>query len=548
MHRTDLRRAARTWRLELERALAPIDLSIGFELWDGTYAGDAHAVGGLPDDLCRIGGLWDPVGQRLCGEVAKPALTFRVQPQQLPPLASRAQFVAIFGAQRSGKTYCGRHRAVRRLIGQPGSIVFYLLPRFAKEAFVLDELVATIDARGWIAGRNLQEHYWELVNGSKLQAFSAADRRSEDAYLGGECDEFVIEEFREMPERVLQQAFSRTLSRPGSTLTIVTSPEAGHMIEEIDRGEWAGRIEWDVHHLSVVRNFWIFDEPQKRILETAKALYDERKYRRDVLGENVAEAGADYYNWDPDAHVVDEAPGTPCTELLWRSDDLWLSRDARWTNAKVKADPSIRACRLVGLDFGAKIMSAVEAIVSTAADTRSPLFQFKEQDPASLLTYETTNLIAIAEHVKEDTSVIDFVENVLAKAGLTADRAVIFCDPSGECRDHVVGQSPIDMLRKVYKYRVYWRPGGTFRKPGIDAIRARLAMRRLFVVRARCPRLIEDMRKVRTIGRGQKEISRDPHGHLPDALRYIVDNIFPTRDIFRDERAARAVAAAYRQG
>lgn len=554
-HKTDLRRMTREWRRELERSLRTINMSIGFVEWDGTWQGDAHETGETPDSLRVIGGEWDPIGRCFLGGVERPALTLRVQKQQTPALASVAQFLAVFGAERSGKTYVGREIALSTLVGKPGSIVFYLLPRFGKAGFVLGDdqsdpdinegLITILDSQGWLARRNVKDHAWELINGSVLRAFSGKNKQHEEAFLGGECDLAVIEEFREMPDRVFGKLFSRTISRNGR-LAIVTSPEAGHMIEQIDRGEWEGKVDFDIHRLRVAKNFFIFDDPDKKILDVAKQIYDDRAYRRRVLGENVSETGADFYNFDTAKHAVTDVPGVPVTQHLWRSDELWLSRDPAWRGeGTLRPDLRMAQDRLVGLDFGAATMSAIECVLTADSWLSEADAIFAGKRAQNKLLYENTRLVVVREHTREDTSVMDFVPNVLFKNGLTPERAVLFCDPSGKARDHVVGQSPVDLLRKQFGYAVYSKPGGSLRLPGIWAIRERLHLRRLLFVRAGCPELIKDMAIVRSIDRPAKEVSRDPHGHRPDALRYIVDNVFPVRDLFRDRRAFQASLDSY---
>jgi hypothetical protein len=533
--KTDVKRKLRHLIEMLEAALETRNVSIQFEEWRGTWTGDAEATGVSWVD----GGEWDPLSGDYLNKAEKPAVTLKVQEQQLPALQSTAQFMAVFGGQRSGKTFVGRQIALRTLL-RPNTIVFYLLPRFRKQGFVLDGLLNVLDSQGWIHRRNKNEHRYQLVTGSVLQCFSAADKRSEEAFLGGECDLAILEEFREMPDRVFGKLFSRVLSRNGR-MVIVTSPEAGHMIEEIDRGEWAERVSFDVHRLDVRRNFLIYDKPPREgkqdIIEIARKLYDPRRFARDVEGRNVAEEGADFYNWDPETHVIDKPPGVPCTEMLWQSDDLWLSKDRRWTGpGTLDPDPNLLQCRLVGLDFGAALMSGLECIVTVEG--------LNPGLAGDALTYENTNLVVVQEHVKTDTSVLDFVQTVLMPAGLTPKRAVLFCDPSGHARDHVIGQSPIDMLSKKFGYQVFHKPGGSLRKPGIDAVRIRLHMHRLFVLR-RCKGLIKDLPKIRTIGETARKASNDPHGHRPDALRYIVDNVWPVRELFVKDASFDVAKQAY---
>jgi hypothetical protein len=323
----------------------------------------------------------------------------------------------------------------------------------------------------------------------------------------------------------------------------VSSPEAGLMIEEMDRGEWKERVDFDIHRLDLRRNFFIFTEPpqengEHKIIEIARGVYDERMFQRKVEGLNVADAGADFYNWDPRLHVLDEMPGVDVTRWLWRSDDLWLSRDSHYRGpGSIKPDPKLQQTVIAGMDFGAKVVSLIEARLCVPSDTQV------DADGAPLITWENTTLWCAREHQKFDSNTVDFVDRVLIPRGLTPDRTVIFCDPAGKAREPVTGRNSFDFLRSR-GYTVFCKPGGTHREPGIDAIRVRLHMRRLALSRRGCPTAAKNMAKVRSIGQPPKEVSRDPEGHFPDAIRYLVDNLFPVRDVIRRKDAQEALTHA----
>jgi hypothetical protein len=544
-----------------DRAMRRIDLSLRFEEWGGTWIGkpDPDSPTGFTGDAAPTGRVWTYGGEwsptrhdfvTRAGPDDDVAVTLTVQTQQSPALQSIAQFLCAFGGERSGKTFVGREIVLAAMVGIPRTRVFYLLPRFSKTGFVIGDqgdesddgqagLIDVLDDQGWIARRNKNEHRYITIHGSSLQVFSAADRRSEESFLGGEADIFVIEEFREMHPRVFQKAFSRIIST-GGRLIIVSSPEAGHMIEEIDRKEFEGKIAFDVHHLSVEDNFFIHTDPQKSMLEIAAGVYDERMYKKKVLGQNVQEYGADFYNWDRDVHVSDELPGVDVTSHLWRSDDLWLSRDPLWRGpGTIRPDPALFGLtNLLGMDFGASVASAILGKLTLPADTPA------EDDDHVDLTWMDTCLVCVREFQKFDSSTVDFVETVLMPAGILPGNTAIFCDPAGKQRSAVDGKNSFDFLREC-GYHVFCKPGGTLRGPGINAIRVRLQLVKLIVLRGGCPTLIKNMPKVRTIGRSLKEVSRDPDGHLPDALRYKVDNIFPFRDLIDLPKAREAVSLAY---
>ena len=106
-------------------------------------------------------------------------------------------------------------------------------------------------------------------------------------------------------------------------------------------------------------------DPDKA-MKVAKKMYDPNRYARDVLGKFVAETGQDFYNFDRAIHVVDAIPGVPCTEQLWASEDLWLSKDPRYHGpGSMQPDPSFMQCRVLAMDFGATVIVAGSAVFGT---------------------------------------------------------------------------------------------------------------------------------------------------------------------------------------
>jgi hypothetical protein len=502
-------------------------MSIGWEEWGGPHLAEAKPTGKTPESLKCIGGIWDPLSCEYIEKVTKPIVKLKLQAQQTASVASEASFLCVLGGERSGKTQVGRFIAERLMIEKPGYRVFYALPKFSKQDVVVPEIEE--DLKRWIAYKDKVLHKWELMNGSVLRLFSMANKQHEETFLGDECDLFILEEFREMPSRVFKKAFSRVISRNGR-MVIVSSPEVGHMLEDIARGQF-DEVNFEVHNLSVEKNFFVLTnkENPRHMLEKAKKLYDPARYKRMVLGQFVPEAGHDYYNFERDIHVIDGYKGIPCTEMLWSSDDLWLSKDPRWTgNGSVVANPEFAGIdKVVGLDFGAVVMTAVEGIITVEGLTSIA-------GPAAL-TYESTNLVITRVLKKHDTGTVDFIQTVMIPSGLDPRRTMIFCDPSGLARDHVHGESPVDVL-KFYGYKVFCTKTGDRRKPGIEAVRTRLHMRRLFINRNKSTEsLVTDLIKVKSSGKTQREISADPYGHAPDALRYIVVNLWPERDLFKKD-------------
>lgn len=533
MFRTDLIRRLKVRHDLLSRALESKSISLGFQVVDGYWSGDLNPVADQPEDIRCFGGDWDGVGRKYLSLSTTPDIVLPVVLQQAKVLQDTDRFICCFGAQRSGKSIIGLYYAMKEMIDNPGCKVMYIVPAHQKADIIVEPLVTLLGR--WLVKRDRQRNIFVLENGSQLRIWSAAPGH-EESIFGFEADIAVLEEAREYSSAMFRNAFSRITSRNGRML-IVTSPEVGHVISDIATGAF-DNVNFSIHNLSAFENKFAFRDPERptKMLELAKRLYDPQRYKRDVLGLFVAEAGRDYYNLD-DRHCIDKVFGTTVTRLLLKSDLLLSkSRDYKGKGSLIP-DPRyghLAFDRIVGMDAGTNPATAVEAVL--VVETNAPHISPDEVD------WSSAKLLVLRCFQKWNTSVPDFVATVLRPAGLTPDKAMIICDPSGGLkREHVSGKSTVQALQRL-GYFVEYEP--QLRAPGIRAVNLQLHLDKLFFLPG-ASKLVEHLRKVKTLGKTKQAVSRDKYGHYPDALRYLVNFLFPEIDLYKDEGRITTVLKSY---
>lgn len=399
------------------------------------------------------------------------------------------------------------------MIEKPGVVIFYLVPTYRKSEIIERMLVQYCSQ--FLTKKNLKKHKYELINGSSVSFWTAAPGHDESFY-GFKCDDFILEEMREYDSEAFTKAFSRIQSSPDGRMTIASSPETNHILEDIENGMYEN-VEFSVHHLSPFKNvFQLYnkDNPYS-YLNDAKIFYPDRKYQRDVLGNFIADAGKDFYNFFPEKHCVETPPGYDQTIAFWSS-PIWLG--PMWEKIK---RPNIQPKEtIVSIDFGATICSAVVLKIYLPFQRINDLSQF---------TWENTMVWVFKEYQLENTSLVDLVNKYIMPI-YPPSKTIIFCDPSGKKRESTYGKTPIQYLTDL-GYQVIFKHYP--RIEGIDSIRSRLQIDKLFISKNKCPKLVKNMLKVESLKEeSRKRISTDIHGHLPDALRYGISNLFPIRNVY----------------
>jgi hypothetical protein len=524
----DLRRELDSATKQLRRALEPINSSVSYSLYRGTSIHDAiQDFGGTPNNLRMIGGLYDPVGCRFLQALpVAPSVRVKLTPQQIPPLLSESQLITVVGAERSGKSRVGFFLNVKVLINNPGSGCLYLVPSYQKQQIIvelIDEYLAHL-----VISRNENKHEYRLANGSAIRIFTIAGGQAgvpNEAFLGFSASAITLEEFRQFPhaKAIFDMAFSRTINTCGK-LIIVSSPESGHYLEDIVVNKVLDQ-DMDVHYLSALDNFLgksDRDNPDA-IFDKARRIYPRNKYLRDVLGQFVPADDNDYCEFDKDIHVIGRVPGTPVTHLLWQSDLFLRHRPGRMDDPVIVPNPSHRMRFILGLDLG-KIISGV--VIQASIEKNTVPFPHD-------IDHSSLHLTVIHELVKLKTNLVDYINTVLLRFFRQPNEVAIICDPAGVKESELDGKSAIILLRKA-GFKVFAPKSYPPRQEAVDVVNLRFKLNLLHIL-AGCTRTIESIQKFKSDGRSQKDLSRDPFGHLCDALKYVVTMLFPWIDMLRPE-------------
>ena len=525
----DIRRELDAGLRKLIQASKPINSAMSFVVCDGTSIHDVvEQRDETPQHLQMVGGWYDAISGDLEGMPDLPVVRARLTPQQLGPINSECQLMTLIGAQRSGKSRVGFLCGAKIMFRKPGAKVLYLVPSYQKQEIVT-ELIDEYAAH-FIEKSNKNDHIWQFQNTSMLKIFTIAGGQSSvpnEAFLGFSADAIILEEFREFPhaQSVFTSAFSRIINS-GGQLIIVTSPEMGHYIEDIVVHRVLDE-DMEVFYLSALDNFLgktNKDDPDE-IFRKAKRVYPRNKYLKDVLGQFVPDDGIDYNEFIREEHVIPKPPGADVTSMIWHS-DLWLGRARAQTNdpANIIGNPEQHMDTILGLDFGKNVMSGV-AIKATLDVNRRPF-------PHDL-TYESLHLTVIHELVQKNTNLVKYLNEVLLRFFREPRRVAIFCDPAGIKKSELDGRSMVGTLQKA-GFWVFCPKEYPPRQQAVDVVNMRFKLDRLHILPG-CTRTIDSLIKFKSDGRSLKEISRDPFGHLCDALKYVVTYLFPWMDLLLPE-------------
>lgn len=436
----------------------------------------------------------------------------------------------------SGKSVAGKLITYTTLLAKPDQKVIYLVPKFAKSGIIEQDIER--DLAPWIVKHDRSQHYIELINGSTIRIFSLSDKVQRESFLGYECNTMCWEESRESSSEVFKSAFSRLISTDGR-MYLISSPETGHIIEDLANGEYNEIADVGLIELSTVDNFFIYEneEQKAKILKEAKSIYDPGKYDRDILGKFTNLAGQDYPTFSTSKHVVERPMGHDVTQELFAS-DMWLRNSPSYKGrGTVRPNPQLDNGNirfLVGMDFGSTQMNCVvgKLIIPYGLD------------PDKELTWDNTAIQIIAELHQENTSCVQFAKEVLKPNGLTPDNCVIVGDPSGKARDHVVGESPFQFLMRLGYMCFPMTSSGRRRPTSTASLRQAFHLDKVLIDK-KCKGVIKAILAMKSAGRSNDVIGKDPASHYTDCLRYLVHTLYPERHILIDNDKLDLVLKSY---
>ena len=515
---------------KISSLLDTFNMSIGFTVIDGESLPTAKPVDPQPDGLSVLGGIYDPLSRSFIDTVSEPYIKLLASPEQAKVLMDTSKNLCVVGGQRSGKTQIGFYKACIELITKANKIVFYIVPSYSKEDIITKLIDSTLST--WIVGKWRKEHRWKLCNGSEIRIFSVAGSgstgRSVQAFLGYEADRIILEEFREFSnsQKTFHDALSRVITRNGG-ITIVSSPEPGHTLEDIAFGKFESDeypdINFSVHHLSTFNSVFARRDATNPTyaFDVAKNFYPKNRYRRDVLGEFVSADDVDYYEFDTQRHIVSSMVGQDATSLLWQTREVWGKTNPSVLQPGFVWEPNLnqKFDYIVGMDPGNTVCSAT--IMKASIDTDGFI------TPGDL-NFMNLRLTVLSEFQRENTNLIEFTtilkDHVLN--GIHPSRVCVFADPAIINEKSLIDSVNGYTVLKQLGFTVFVKRGYDKREDAKDCVNTRFKMNMLHIHKS-CKKTIESLVKVTSDGKSMTNISRDPYGHLPDSIKYVVSYLFP---------------------
>lgn len=540
---TDTNRIIDARLARLQSYLSTYNMSIGFTVIDGPSLPEAKPVEPQPSGLSLLGGIYSPLSRSFTGSVSKPYVSLKLTPEQSKVIQDTSKNICVVGGQRSGKTQVGFYHSAIYLLTHPNSIVFYLLPSYSKEDIITDLVESTLFP--WITTRLKKEHRWLFANGSQLRIFSVAGSgstgKSVQGFLGYAADRIVLEEFREFQnaDKTFNDALSRVITRNGG-ITIVSSPEPGHMLEDIAYGKFKSEsfpeINFSIHRLSTMNSvFAKLDKYRPNYaFEIAKQYYPKNRYRRDVLGEFVPSDNIDYYEFDTQRHVVDKIVGQDVTPLIWSSYEI-LGKSLGLPPNKFTPNPNFNFKYIVGLDPGYNTCSAT--IIKATMDNDGFI-------TVGDLKFTNVRLTVIAELQENNTNLLQFLQTKLTPLVKRPSDCVVFADPAVLNEKNPITAINGYTLLKQHGYTTFVKPSYDSREDVQSAMNSRFKLNMLHIGR-NCRLTVEHLTKVTSREKSMTNISRDPYGHLPDSIKYVVGYLFPWWRVVHETGINKEISKVY---
>ncbi|RKZ29596.1 hypothetical protein DRQ36_08100, partial [bacterium] len=216
---------------------------------------------------------------------------------------SRARYSGLIGGVRSGKTYAGAVKAIKRALLLPttGAAV---APTAAMARDVLVPQYAELAAERIIKW-NASVGEMTLSNGSKI-LFRSGD--NPERLMGLTLDWFHLDEAAQLPRRVWEVLVNRTISTGGPGF-LTTTPRGRNWVWELVR-KWESDPDSEVVIAKTSDNPLI--DPLE--IDRARRQLDPRYFRQQFEASFEAEGLRVYDDFDPDEHVLEET---------WRIEKDW---------------------------------------------------------------------------------------------------------------------------------------------------------------------------------------------------------------------------------
>lgn len=229
-----------------------------------------------------------------------------LSPKQIRTIAlSDARVNVWSGAIRSGKTFASSLRWLTYLADPPKGGQFVMVGRTRDS--IARNVIAPMQDEDVFGDLANHVHYTSgapiaSILGKRVYIMGASDSKAEKAIRGMTLAGAYIDEVTIQSEEFFTQLLGR-MSVPGAKAFVTTNPDnpAHWFKKQLDRiGQPGGINDWRSWFFKLEDNPSLTNSYKRAISAEYTGLF----YKRFILGQWVAAAGAVYDMWDPAAHVV----------------------------------------------------------------------------------------------------------------------------------------------------------------------------------------------------------------------------------------------------
>lgn len=385
-------------------------------------------------------------------------------------ISAPQRFKVVIAGRRFGKT----HLAIRELCfhaKEPDKEVWAVYPTYKQARMVVFKKLRKrlIDLK-WVRKINETNLSFELKNGSTI-SLKGADNY--DSLRGVGLDYLVLDEFADIDPEAWFETLRPTLADKQGKALFIGTPKGMNWAKDLYDMADEYPEEWASFQYTTVEGGNV--KPEE--VEAARRSLDERTFRQEFEGTFETFSGRIFYAFNRDRNL--------------RSREGVLPREI-----------------LIGCDFNIDPMSAVVAVKSG-------------------------NQLHVIDEIKiYGSSTDELVDEI--KTRFPQNAITVFPDPAGAARKTSAGGRTDHTILRTAGFQVKAPHSHNLVRDGINAVNAKLCSstgETTLYIDPKCKYVIECLEKhVYKEGTSQPEKGGNPDfSHMNDALRYMVDYLFPIR-------------------
>jgi len=398
---------------------------------------------------------------------------------------SDKRFRVLITGRRFGKTTLSI-RELCKYAAIPKQEVWYVAPSYKMaKGIVWRKLKYKLQDLHWIEKTNESELYIDLKNGSRI-SLKGADNY--DSLRGVGIDFLILDEFADIDPEAFYEVLRPTLAdTKGSAMFVGTPKGTGNWSYDLYNMVKQDSSNWDSFTFTTIEGGFV---PEKEV-EEAKQLLDERTFNQEFNASFVTSGNRVWYGFDHDKNVK---------PYNGKYDEVFN---------RLKDAPDVL---YIGMDFNIDPMSAV--IFARNGDV----------------------IHAIDEIEIFGSNTDEMVQEI--KSRYPRKQVKVYPDPASRQRKTSAGGRTDISILKNAGFQVFAPHRHNPIRDGVNAVNSKLCNAsgvRSFLVDPRCKSLIKCLDR-----HNYKEGTTIPdkttgYDHLADAMRYLVDYLFPVNLVIDDD-------------